>query len=85
MRRAGGYAFISSPDGIQDEHDTFTCKHCNKIVHVMPKAKPEDLGGLCKVCMGLTCPQCSGLGCRPFEEQLKQWESKQDFLRQSGV
>lgn len=84
MRNPGGYLIGTSPDSV-DEHDTFTCAHCNKIVIVKHKSRPEDMGGLCKICMGLTCPQCTGHSCRPFEEQLKKWEASDAARRSYGI
>jgi hypothetical protein len=67
------------------EMDTFTCKHCSSVVHVMVRQRPEDLGGLCKQCMGLICPRCVGLGCTPFEKKLEMVEARGRALRSYGV
>lgn len=83
MRKPGGWGFITQPDGKVEEHETYTCKHCNRVTQVLPKQRAEDIGGLCKVCMGLTCPECTGEGrCtlleRRIEEQLeRQYRQKQ--------
>lgn len=66
-------------------HATFTCAHCNTI-HVVPvHCRPEDLGGLCKICMGLTCPKCTGNACDPFEEKLKRMEASYEARRSYGI
>jgi hypothetical protein len=82
MRNPGGYARIDQPDCAPDEFDTFTCAHCNRITHVKPRARPEDIGGLCKQCMGLICPACVGQPCVPFLKRLEQMEAR-DRLRRS--
>ena len=76
MLRAGGHLVGSDPEGIVDEADTFTCRHCQKIVVVRPKQRPEDIGGLCRICMGLVCPGCAGGGCQPFERRIEAAEAR---------
>jgi hypothetical protein len=85
MRNAGGYAFSFSPDGIHQECDTFTCAHCGGIVHVKSKCNPDDLGGMCRLCMKMICPQCVDLGCTPFEKRLEQVEKRDRILRSYGL
>ncbi len=66
------------------ERDTFTCGHCSRIVLVHPKDRPEDIGGLCKVCFGLICPPCVGLlikyGCTPFIKKIEAIEHQERML-----
>jgi hypothetical protein len=81
MRHPGGYATFTSEDGVR-EMDTFTCAHCQKIVHVKPKASPDELGGFCRNCMKPVCPSCASKGCTPFEKRLEAWEAK-DRARRS--
>jgi hypothetical protein len=82
MRRPGGYACSAEPDGRRQECDTFTCAHCNRITHVGPGQRPEDIGGLCKVCMGLICPACVGQVCVPFLKKLDWMEARARFRRE---
>ncbi len=84
MFRPGGYAFSFEPDGIRQECDTFTCAHCNKVVLVKPKCSPDELGGVCRLCMKMVCPTCVDLGCRPFEKKLEMAEKKYRALRSYG-
>jgi hypothetical protein len=61
--------------------DTVTCKHCSYIWHVKPLANPEDIGGRCKVCMGLICRACydsmmKGHPCVTVEKWLETTEKK---------
>ncbi|MGH7185913.1 MAG: hypothetical protein ACREIB_06515 [Pseudomonadota bacterium] len=82
MRKPGGYAVLISEDGMV-ERDTFTCKHCQRIVHVKPMGRPEDVGGLCKQCMGLVCPRCvAKASCTPWEKQMEIIEDRDRFRRE---
>jgi hypothetical protein len=72
--RSGGYGVMTGPCGEKTETDSFTCKHCNTVVFVAARQRPENLGGMCMVCMGLICPRCVGKSCTPFEKRLEQME-----------
>lgn len=74
MLRPQGYATLIDPDSGMTERDTFTCAHCNMIQHVKPRAHAEDIGGLCKACMGLICATCVGGKCVPYLEKVDQLE-----------
>jgi hypothetical protein len=77
MRSPGGYAFTFDPGGIRQEADTFTCFHCNKVVIVKPKCDPTDLGGMCRLCEKMICPDCVNVGsCTPFEKKLDREEKE---------
>lgn len=96
-----GYAVITTPvsshatlDGFQrvetregiNEFDTMACGHCNRIIHVQARQRPEDIGGLCKQCMRAICPQCVDRGhCDPFEKKLARWEAREVARRSYGV
>lgn len=101
MRNPQGYARLFDPDpkgeqprtghqGVASlqqcgEADTFTCNHCQAIVHVAPRCDPADLGGLCKQCMKLVCPQCHASGrCVPWEKQMEQAEARAAARRSYG-
>lgn len=84
MRRPGGYAVIFGEDR-PDEADTFTCAHCQRITMVKARQRPEDIGGLCKVCMGLICSECVDKGCTPFERRIENFERTQDVRRWMGI
>ena len=77
MLKPGGYAQIVEPDRPTRELDTFTCAHCNRITHVKARERAEDIGGLCKQCMGLICPACVGQTCVPFLKTLEQMEARE--------
>ena len=85
MRLAGGYAFSFDPDGVRQECDTFTCYHCNSVVHVKPKSNPDEFGSMCRVCMKMVCQHCAKLGCTPFEKRLEQMEKRDRALRSYGI
>jgi hypothetical protein len=97
MRNPQGYANVvgaglveDGTDGVSSlnkwgEADTFTCYHCQRIVHVPVKGKAEDIGGQCKLCMGLICPRCVGKGCTPWEKQMEIQEAREDALRSYGL
>lgn len=85
MRRPGGYALVTRSDGRHIECDTFTCKHCNRIVHVRPKQDPAELGGMCKVCSGLVCSECVGKGCDEIQRKLDRWEASYHARRSYGM
>ena len=83
MRNPGGFAVVSDSAGrTVAEWDTFTCGHCNRIVRVRPRATPEQLGGVCRMCMKHTCPGCDARGvCTPFEKRLEAIEARARLLR----
>lgn len=95
MRNPGGYAMIVSPDSqrVNFDHlrceqvnagtyeaDTFTCHHCNRVVHVKAKAPLDEFGSMCRNCMKMVCPACADGGCTPFLKKLEQ-EEERDYLR----
>jgi len=98
MRRPGGYAAIVSPDpsiahfdgfrceqiGASHEADTFTCCHCNRVIHVKPFAPMDDFGSMCRNCMTMTCPTCAAGPCVPFEKRLEEAEKREIALRSYG-
>lgn len=98
MRKAQGYAQIVGPlghkgrpvepQGLRDwgEADTFTCGHCNRIVHVPPRTDPANIGGLCKQCMSLVCSKCVATGrCDPLEKKIERMEAKAHAIRSYGL
>src|SRR5690348_18253186 len=98
MRKAGGYGQVLGCDGpppqlrdaygreIPPECDTFVCGHCNSVVFVKPREKPEDIGGMCYQCWHLVCPKCVEQAvCKPFEKQLETIERRAEALRSYGI
>lgn len=81
MRRPGGSLRIVE-DGRTREHDTFTCRHCQRVVAVKPKASPSESGGWCFSCDALICAGCAAAGkCVPFEKQLERAEARAQLRR----
>jgi len=90
MRNPGGYLIGTIPEGGVDEHDTFTCSHCQRLTIVQHKAHPEDMGGMCKICMGLICDRCmdliaKGNGCMTWEKNMEIQEARSAALRSYGM
>lgn len=84
MRKAGGVLTVTTPDS-RVEYDTFTCKHCQRVMVVPAKAKVEDLGEWCRMCNGPICPSCAGKVCVPFEKRLEQIEASAAARRSYGM
>lgn len=95
-----GYAEIVSPDKSManldhlrwekvdrnsGKFDTATCNHCCSVFHVSARMRPEDIGGLCKVCMKIICPHCLDKPCTPFLKKLDEWEKREQALRSYGI
>lgn len=78
MRKPGGYSIITDPNAKgPSEEDTFTCKHCGKVVFVKPLCDPAEMGGRCTLGCGLICKGCAQRGgCDPLEEKLLRWEAQ---------
>jgi hypothetical protein len=85
MRRPHGYAVITGADGKVQESDTATCRHCNRVFHVGPKQRAEDIGGFCGVCSGIVCSECVGNGCDEIERKLDRWEASYHARRSYGL
>lgn len=84
VRGLSGYATLTDPSfagGRAKEADTFTCGHCNSIVHITYKCPVEQLGGRCTICDALICSHCVDKGtCDPFEEKLKRMEAVKSYV-----
>lgn len=75
MRRPGGYGVLTfEPLGILEEHDTFTCPHCNKVCIVRPGSGTHR--GFCFRCNGPTCGGNRCQVCVPFERKLEAMENR---------
>lgn len=72
-----GYGVWVGVNGVEKERDSFTCAHCNTVVFIEPRARPEDSGGFCRMCMKCICGPCTNHGCTPFEKKLEQVEARQ--------
>ena len=100
MLKPGGYVTIASPtpsvasfDRFRCENisagmfeaDTFTCVHCNRVIHVKPMTSMDEFGSMCRNCMRMVCPTCADGPCIPFEKRLEQMEKRSIALRSYGL
>lgn len=83
MLRPQGYMQVIDPDLSVVEHDTITCKHCQRIVFIKPgtvgtvyliPAKPRDVTDLDALkrydeVPGAFCRQCMGAVCLPCDDK----------------
>lgn len=102
MRNPGGYATILSPvrskvslnGGMLCEEigegtfeiDTFSCCHCNSVVHVKARERADEY--FCRNCMARICSPCADHPCMPLLkkfELIERQEAKQRALRSYGV
>lgn len=81
MRTPQGCAFICE-EGRTREIDTFTCFHCNRVVHLPTGKQVEQVGDFCRQCMKLICDKCAGNGCTPFLKKLELFEARYNARRQ---
>lgn len=83
--RQRGFVEVSGPTGTET-YETFTCGHCGNIKKVPQRARPEDLGGVCRLCMSMICGGCCTTGkCDPLEAKIKRQEDRSRFLKQAEV
>ena len=100
MRNPHGYAVITTPEPARVnfdrfrseelsagvvERDTFTCCHCNRIIHVKPMAPMDEFGSMCRNCMKMTCPACANGPCVPFAKRLEMAERREMALKSYGL
>lgn len=82
--RSRGHLAVTGPDGTI-EQETFTCAHCSCIVVVKYRATPEELGGACRHCDAMVCPDCVRVGrCTPFEKRIEEHEARMRLREQVG-
>jgi hypothetical protein len=84
--RSQGYSRYIDEHGKLHECDTYTCRHCQRLVDVPAFAKPEDVGGLCSRCWAPVCPSCVNRGgCDPIDEKIKREEASYHARRSYGL
>lgn len=95
MRRPDGYATIvgdvrpgdvtlidlhTGERHVETEVDTFACGHCQRVTHVRPYQRPEDIGGGCRICQRNICGPCVDKGiCVPWEEMVAKMEARRSY------
>ena len=85
MRNAQGVGIITGPNGQKTEIDTFTCCHCNSIVHVPTGSKPDDFGSWCTMCHAMHCSRNGCQTCVPFEKKMERLEASARARRSYGL
>ena len=78
MKVVQGYGIEWYPrgDGPTREWDTFTCNHCQRVIRFEKRKEAHELGGHCLVCDCMICDECVGKGCTPFEEKIREQETR---------
>jgi hypothetical protein len=86
MRNPGVHGILTVDGKVTREDDGYTCAHCNGMVMVKPKQRPEDIGGWCRLCAKAICPRCAGKGrCDPFERKLDALEGSRRARASYGI
>jgi hypothetical protein len=81
-----GYACIVDPDTGLRETDTYTCAHCNKVIHAPVNKKLEEVGDFCRNCMKVICAFCADKRvCTPLMKQIEAMEERDYRRRQMGL
>lgn len=81
-----GYAvFTDKETGKKNEFDTTQCSHCQKLTHVKPGTRPEDIGGFCYGCAKPICASCVGKVCDVIEKKLERAEASYHARRSYGL
>lgn len=70
--------------GSMVERDTYSCFHCNSVVHVPVKADVNFVG-FCRNCMQAICQRCAALPCEPFQKKLEAEEARYHARRSYGI
>lgn len=80
------YAFLTDRESgkVTKECDAFTCARCSRVVHVQPKCRPEDLGGVDYRSGRLICAACVKGEARLWEERIMLLEREIEQMRFSG-
>ncbi len=88
--RPGGYSLVTDGAGGREEHDTATCKHCQRIIFVAAKTDPNEFW--CASCAAPICGRCKAQeanrprgACSHFERRLLLAEAQAAFRRDLGA
>ena len=79
LLHAGGYAIATTPEGAFEEHDTFTCPHCNSVQIVRPGSGTKR--GYCQLCDAPTCGKKNCVECVPFLKKIERYERREELRR----
>lgn len=77
--RPQGYSRVFDAWGQIRENDTFTCKHCSRVVDVPPARAGSDVNfDFCRACMAPICLSCAEVarekGCIPWLKRIENYE-----------
>jgi hypothetical protein len=67
----------------QHEIDTWTCAHCNHVVHAPTRKRDTDYF-FCRNCMARICDPCADHPCVPFMKQVEAQEERTRRLQAYG-
>lgn len=85
-KRTGGYISIVDPVEGNREYETFTCFHCQHLIHFATRAQLSERSGGCSMCSRVICLPCVEKGsCTPWEKQIEHMENRERFRRQAGL
>ena len=79
LLNAGGYGVITDVEGGIEEHDTFTCPHCNCVQIVRPGSGPTR--GYCPLCDAPTCGKKNCVEGVPFMKKIERSERREELRR----
>ena len=79
MARVGGYSVTTGVWGEVEEHDTFTCPHCNGVCFIRPGSGTQR--GYCFRCNLPTCGKERCMSCIPFERKMEEMEARYRLRR----
>ena len=79
MARVGGCAITTGLWGEVEEHDTFTCPHCNGVCIIRPGSGTQR--GYCFRCNLPTCGREHCMSCIPFERKMEEMEARYRLRR----
>lgn len=82
--RKEGYACLVDPDRGTKETDTYSCCHCNRIIHAPVNKKIEEVGDFCRNCMRVHCLSPACFECIPLLKKIERMEA-QAWARRSYV
>jgi len=79
LHNPGGYGIMIDVEGGTEEHDTFTCPHCNSVQIVRPGSGTKR--GYCRLCDSPTCGKEKCLECVPFIKKIERYERREELRR----
>lgn len=85
-----GHSVVIDGWGVETHQDTYSCKHCQRVVFVKPKTDPNEFW--CASCAAPICQACKAQewnkpagACSHFERRLAKAEARFAMLRDMGL